>query len=90
MGAAARKWFSLAADIVVFEFAHWDDAEMLSDATHRWVGAHPVAARLTILSAGALITAHLAALLEPAHDPLSKEFRFRNGRRTRVAGIVMS
>jgi hypothetical protein len=81
MGVAAQKWLSIVVDIVVYEAAHWSDSEMLYDFTHRVVAAHPVAARVAILSAGALITAHLSAILDPAFDPLSKEFHFRNGRR---------
>lgn len=80
MGVGARKWLSITADIVAFELDNWETGELLSDVTHRWVRRNPIAARVTIISAGALIIAHLAALLDPEFDVLSKDFRYRKRR----------
>ena len=84
MGAAAWKWVGITADIVAYEVAHWHDEEMLTYVAHRWIERNPIAARVAILSAGALITGHLARLIDSRYDPLSKGFYLWN-RGARVA-----
>lgn len=86
MGAAARKWSALVVDVVAYEVAHWDDDQMLTHAAYRLIDRSPVAARIAILSAGALITAHLAKILDPRYDILSKGCYLRA--RPRVRGVV--
>lgn len=80
MRPAEQKCIMLAADILGYELAHWYDEEMISHAAHRLVERHPIAARVAIISAGALLTAHLARVFDSAADPLSKDFRFRRRR----------
>lgn len=85
MGAAASKWIAIVVDILAYELVHLDDDQMLSDTTHRWVDRHPIAARVAITSAGAVLTAHLAKLIDPRFDAISRSF-FLRSRRARSLG----
>lgn len=72
--SATAKWFTLATDIVLYEVTHASDGELLSEACDRWIARNPVAARLSIVSAGALLTLHLANLIDSRYDPVSPHF----------------
>lgn len=73
-----RKWLALGVDILAYETEHWRDGDLLSEACDTWIEAHPILARTVILSAGALVTAHLANLLRDDYDALSQVFWRRN------------
>lgn len=75
---ATRKWIALAVDILCYETEHWSDGDLLSEACDTWIDKHPILARTVILSAGTLITAHLANLLRDDFDALSMIFWQRN------------
>lgn len=78
MGVATWKWLTLTVDILAYEAAHRSDGMLLSEEAHRWVDSRPIAARVAIISAGALLTAHLAKVLDPRYDVISREFCLRN------------
>lgn len=73
-----RKWLALAVDILAYETEHWRDGDLLSEACDGWIEAHPILARVLIVSAGTLVTAHLANLLRDDFDALSQVFWRRN------------
>jgi hypothetical protein len=65
---ANRKWLALAIDILCYETEHWSDGNLLSEACDSWIDKHPILARTIIVSAGTLITVHLANLLRDEYD----------------------
>lgn len=74
MTSAELKWLELFVDIVNYELQHAHDDQLLTNACHRWVDSRPIAARAFIVSAGALLTLHLAKLVDPRFDLISRSF----------------
>lgn len=72
MNPATIKIISIIADIVTYEVKHSNDGYLLSEECDRWIEKHPIAARMVIVSAGTIVTLHLANLLDPSFDPMSK------------------
>lgn len=72
MNPAAWKFIGLFVDIVTYEVRHSNDGLLLSEEADRWIEKHPIAARIAIVSTGALLTLHLANLLAPEVDPLGR------------------
>lgn len=72
MNPAVQKIIELVIDIVSYEVRHSNDGFLLSEEADRWIEKHPIAARVAIVSTGALLTLHLANLLAPEFDPLGK------------------
>lgn len=72
--SAGQKWLMLALDILSYEVQHANDGELLSQAADRWIIKHPKTARLCIVSAGVLLTLHVANLVDPNYDVVSTEF----------------
>ncbi len=67
------------------------DGQLLTDEVHRQVARHPVVARLLILAAGAIITLHLADVLDERRDLMSRRFwqrRVVEHHRADTTGIV--
>ena len=70
---ASRAWAVLAAGIISWEvFA--PPEQLLSDEASRLVKSHPTGARIAIICIGALLTAHLADLIDDTQDPVSPNF----------------
>lgn len=55
----ARAWIATALGIAVYEFFAPDE-ELMSEAADRWIERQPIIARVTILTIGFLITAHVS------------------------------
>lgn len=77
---AGRKWLQLIADIVLYESAHTDDGELLSEFCDPWIQRHPVAARGVILTVGAVVVLHLANVTPLQYDVMSRAFWQRTRR----------
>lgn len=77
---AAQKWVEIVVDIVAYEIAHTHDGELLSEACDRWIVRHPIAARVCILVAGALLMSHLANLVHQDYDVVGTTFWRSRGR----------
>ena len=70
---ASRAWAALVVGIVSWEvFA--PPEQLLSDEASRLVKSHPIGARVAIICIGALLTAHLADLVDDSCDPVSPNF----------------
>lgn len=72
--SANQKWLYLFIDIVAYEVSHASDGELLSEGADRLVAKQPIWGRVFILCAGALITAHLANILDDQYDLLAQNF----------------
>lgn len=77
--SANQKWLYLFIDIVTYEVSHASDGELLSEGADRLVAKQPIWGRVFILCAGALITAHLANILDDHYDLLARNFWKRVG-----------
>jgi hypothetical protein len=74
MNAAQFKILHLLVDVLRHEVGHWNDDMLITDEFYRWVDRSPVASRVAIICAGALLTGHLARLYSADVDPLSRRF----------------
>lgn len=75
MTDAGLKWIQIAFDVIDYEMQHSNgDGQLLSEAADRWIAKHPVAARVCIVSVGALLTLHLANLIDKDYDVVSRTF----------------
>ena len=68
---AGQKWLQLFFDILGYEL---DDGPLLSEGADALVDRHPVLGRLIIICAGAVITLHLANMLDPRYDIMAQPF----------------
>lgn len=73
---AGQKWLQLFFDILGYEF---DDGPLLSEGADILVERHPILGRLFIILVGAVVTVHLANLLDPRYDIMAQSFWKRNG-----------
>lgn len=69
---AEYKWLQLFMDIVAYEINHTSDGQLLSEGADRLVDKHPIAGRVFIVAAGAIITLHLANLVDERYDLMNK------------------
>lgn len=67
---AGLKWLGLLMDILSYESGQ----PLLSEGADILVEKHPIAGRLFIVSTGAIITLHLANLVDPRYDILAQSF----------------
>lgn len=76
---AKLKWLSLVADVVAYEVTCGPD-ELLSVECDRWIAKYPIMARVGIVAAGAILTAHLANIVpQPErYDVMAKAFWARS------------
>jgi len=68
---AGQKWLQLLLDILGYEI---DDGPLLSEGADALVDRHPIFGRLLIIFAGAIVTLHLANILDPRYDILARSF----------------
>ncbi len=66
---AGQKWIELLLDILGYEF---DDGPLLSEGADSLVERYPILGRLLILIVGFYLTLHLANLIDPRYDFLSR------------------
>lgn len=75
---AGQKWLAIAVDIVAWEVTCGEE-NLLSAECDRQIAKRPVLARVVIVGVGAILTAHLANVIDPRFDIVSPSFwaRFR-------------
>lgn len=71
---AKQKIAQIITDVVLYELAHANDGELLSEEMDRWVVARPVLSRVVIGLTGAILTLHLGNFLPDRFDVMSKRF----------------
>lgn len=76
--SAGQKWLAIWVDVLVYEVDHMGDGELLSEMCDRWIERHPIGARVLIAGFGGMLTLHLANLISPKYDTLSRHFWRRN------------
>lgn len=68
---AGQKWLQLLLDILGYEF---DDGPLLSEGADHLIDKHPIFGRIFIISIAAVVTLHLANLLDPRYDIMAQSF----------------
>ena len=71
---ATQMWAKIFFDVVSYETQHLKDGELLSQSADRLIHKFPVSGRIFILSTGAIITLHLANVLDEKFDLMSNAF----------------
>jgi hypothetical protein len=71
---AGRMWLQILLDVVSYENEHVADGQLLSQGADRLVEKSPVFGRILILGTGAIVTLHLANVLEDKYDLMSQRF----------------
>ncbi|WP_230872127.1 hypothetical protein [Mycobacterium canetti] len=74
MNTAQQKLLSMFLDLATYEVGHMSDGLLITDEFHRQVARHPIVARALILATGAIITLHLADVLDGRYDLLARKF----------------
>jgi hypothetical protein len=72
MNAATFKLAEIFSGILSYELRHTRDGMLLSEEFDRWIERYPIGARVLILTAGVIITAHCANVVPNQMDLLSK------------------
>lgn len=72
--SAGLKWFDIWVDVVTYELEHASDGELLSEYCDRLIDKYPTAARLVILGFGGALVLHLANVMPPQYDIISRRF----------------
>lgn len=85
MNPAQRKIVALLVDLITYELGHLSDGMLLTDEARRATTRHPVLGRTLILTAGTLLTGHLAGIIPERYDLLGRRFWQRRGRASDAA-----
>lgn len=82
MNTAQRQILAMLADLIVYEAEHLRDGMLITDECRRVTARWPVAGRVVILAAGAVVIGHLADVVPYRYDLLAQKFwaarRWRN------------
>jgi hypothetical protein len=71
---AGRMWAQIFLNVLSHENEHWSDNQLLSQGVDRLIEKSPVFGRALILGVGAVLTLHLANVLDEKHDLMSPSF----------------
>jgi hypothetical protein len=71
---AGRMWLRILLDVVSYETEHVNDGQLLSNGADHLIEKFPLLGRAFILGTGAIITLHLANVLEDRYDLMSQRF----------------
>lgn len=84
MNTAQRQILAMLADLIVYEAEHLRDGMLITDECRRVTARWPVAGRVVILAAGAVVVGHLADVVPYRYDLLAQ--KFWAARRWKVSG----
>lgn len=74
MNTAQRQILAMLVDLVTYEADHLRDGMLITDECRRLTARRPVAGRVLILAAGAVVVGHLAGVVPYRYDLLAQKF----------------